>query len=286
MKFVTFRHEDTVRTGVLDEETSRITPLANGEGLVEVIESWDTGAPEFATTTLNLDQVELLAPIPRPRRNIFCIGRNYLEHAKEFADSGFDATASASHIPEYPVVFTKAPSTVIGTGAEIDPHLNLTNGLDYEAELGVIIGTGGRNITRDQAMEHVWGYTNINDVTARDMQKKHAQWFLGKSLDTHCPMGPWAVTRDEIGDAPLDLLCTVNGEVRQQANTADLIFDIPTIIETISAGITLEPGDVIATGTPVGVGIGFTPPKFLAPGDVIEVSFSNLGTLRNQVGQG
>lgn len=286
MKFITFRHEGTTRTGVLDADTSQITPLANGEGLVDVIEAWDQNTPEFAKTTLSLDEVELLAPIPRPRRNIFCVGRNYLEHAKEFADSGFDATASASHIPDHPVIFTKAPSTVIGTEADIDPHLHLTDGLDYEAELGVIIGTGGRNITKEEAMNHVWGYTNINDVTARDMQKKHAQWFLGKSLDTHCPMGPWAVTRDEVGDEPLDLLCTVNGETRQQANTADLIFDIPTIIETISAGITLEPGDVIATGTPVGVGIGFTPPKFLAPGDVIEVSFSKLGTLRNQVGQG
>lgn len=286
MKFVTFRHEGTTRTGVLDADAAQITPLANGEGLVDVIETWDQSAPEFSTSTLSLEEVELLAPIPRPRRNIFCIGRNYLEHAKEFADSGFDATASASHIPDHPVVFTKAPSTVIGTEAEIDPHLQLTDGLDYEAELGVIIGTGGRNITREEAMNHVWGYTNINDVTARDMQKKHAQWFLGKSLDTHCPMGPWAVTRDEVGDEPLDLLCTVNGETRQQANTADLIFDIPTIIETISAGITLEPGDVIATGTPVGVGIGFKPPKFLAPGDVVEVSFSKLGTLRNQVGQG
>lgn len=286
MKFITFRHEGTTRTGVLDADSAQITPLANGEGLVDVIEAWDQSAPEFSTSTLSLEEVELLAPIPRPRRNIFCIGRNYLEHAKEFADSGFDATAGASHIPEYPVVFTKAPSTVIGTEAEIDPHLHLTDGLDYEAELGVIIGTGGRNITREEAMNHVWGYTNINDVTARDMQKKHAQWFLGKSLDTHCPMGPWAVTRDEVGDQPLDLLCTVNGETRQQANTADLIFDIPTIIETISAGITLEPGDVIATGTPVGVGIGFKPPKFLSPGDVVEVSFSKLGTLRNQVGHG
>ena len=253
--------------------------------MLTVIASGTSDIP-LSNTTLSLSDVDLLAPIPRPRRNIFCIGRNYLDHAKEFADSGFDATASDSHIPDYPVVFTKAPSTVIATGDEIDPHLNLTEALDYEAELGVIIGTGGRGITKEQAMDHVWGYTNINDVTARDMQKKHAQWFLGKSLDTHCPMGPWAVTRDEVGDQPLDLLCTVNGETRQQANTADLIFDIPTIIETISAGITLEPGDIIATGTPVGVGIGFNPPKFLSPGDVVEVSFTHLGTLRNQVGRG
>lgn len=286
MKFITYKHQDTTQTGVLDAETNTITPLDGDQDLLTVIASGTTSDIRLSSTTLSLSDVDLLAPIPRPRRNIFCIGRNYLDHAKEFADSGFDATASDSHIPDYPVVFTKAPSTVIATGDDIDPHLNLTEALDYEAELGVIIGTGGRGITKEQAMDHVWGYTNINDVTARDMQKKHAQWFLGKSLDTHCPMGPWAVTRDEVGDQPLDLLCTVNGETRQQANTADLIFDIPTIIETISAGITLEPGDIIATGTPVGVGIGFKPPKFLSPGDVVEVSFTHLGTLRNQVGQG
>lgn len=285
MKFITYKHQETTQTGVLDAETNTITPLDGDQDMLTVIAS-GTSDIRLSNTTLSLSDVDLLAPIPRPRRNIFCIGRNYLDHAKEFADSGFDATASDSHIPDYPVVFTKAPSTVIATGDEIDPHLNLTEALDYEAELGVIIGTGGRGITKEQAMDHVWGYTNINDVTARDMQKKHAQWFLGKSLDTHCPMGPWAVTRDEVGDQPLDLLCTVNGETRQQANTADLIFDIPTIIETISAGITLEPGDIIATGTPVGVGIGFNPPKFLSPGDVVEVSFTHLGTLRNQVGRG
>ena len=283
MKFITYKHQETTQTGVLDAETNTITPLDGDQDMLTVIASGTSDIP-LSNTTLSLSDVDLLAPIPRPRRNIFCIGRN--DHAKEFADSGFDATASDSHIPDYPVVFTKAPSTVIATGDEIDPHLNLTEALDYEAELGVIIGTGGRGITKEQAMDHVWGYTNINDVTARDMQKKHAQWFLGKSLDTHCPMGPWAVTRDEVGDQPLDLLCTVNGETRQQANTADLIFDIPTIIETISAGITLEPGDIIATGTPVGVGIGFNPPKFLSPGDVVEVSFTHLGTLRNQVGRG
>ena len=197
MKFITYNHHDTTQTGVLDAETNTITPLDGDQDLLTVIASGTTSDIRLSNTTLSLSDVELLAPIPRPRRNIFCIGRNYLDHAKEFADSGFDATARDSHIPDYPVVFTKAPSTVIATGDDIDPHLNLTKALDYEAELGVIIGTGGRGITKEQAMDHVWGYTNINDVTARDMQKKHAQWFLGKSLDTHCPMGPWAVTRDE-----------------------------------------------------------------------------------------
>jgi 2-keto-4-pentenoate hydratase/2-oxohepta-3-ene-1,7-dioic acid hydratase in catechol pathway len=289
LKLVTFRHQGTEQTGVLSEDASTVTAVPGSQDLLSLIENWDGAAAQLAVATgraINIADVELLAPIPLPRRNIFCVGRNYVEHAKEFANSGYDATASATAQPEYPVVFTKAPSTVIGTGADIDPHTSVTNELDYEAELGVIIGKGGRGISQADALDHVWGYTIINDVTARDLQKDHKQWFLGKSLDTHAPMGPWAVTRDEVGDGPLDLLCTVNGETRQKATTADLIFDIPTIIETISAGITLQPGDIIATGTPVGVGIGFTPPRFLTTGDVVEISISKLGTLRNRIGEG
>ncbi|GAA1883549.1 fumarylacetoacetate hydrolase family protein [Paeniglutamicibacter psychrophenolicus] len=289
MKFVTFNHRGTEHAGVLNEEGTGVIPVPGSQDLLSLIDNWTEAASQLATVTgpaINLADVELLAPIPVPRRNIFCVGRNYVEHAKEFANSGYDATASATAQPEYPVVFTKAPSTVIGTGADIDPHTGVTSELDYEAELGVIIGIGGRGISRADALDHVWGYTIINDVTARDLQKDHKQWFLGKSLDTHAPMGPWAVTRDEIGDGPLDLHCSVNGETRQKATTADLIFDIPTIIETISAGITLQPGDIIATGTPVGVGIGFTPPRFLGTGDVVEISITGLGTLSNRIGEG
>lgn len=289
MKLVTFRYQGTQQTGVLNEDASTVTAVPGGQDLLSLIDSWDSAAAQLAALTgeaIPATEIELLAPIPLPRRNIFCVGRNYVEHAKEFANSGYDATASATAQPEYPVVFTKAPSTVIGTNADVDPHTGVTSELDYEAELGVIIGTGGRGISKADALDHVWGYTIINDVTARDLQKDHKQWFLGKSLDTHCPMGPWAVTRDEVGDGPLDLLCTVNGETRQKATTADLIFDIPTIIETISAGITLQPGDIIATGTPVGVGIGFTPPRFLSSGDVVEITISKLGTLRNLIGEG
>lgn len=289
MKLVTFRHNGTQQTGVLNTDATTVTAVQGGQDLLSLIENWDSAAAQLAASTVEeipVADVELLAPIPLPRRNIFCVGRNYVEHAKEFANSGYDATASATPQPEYPVVFTKAPSTVIGTGADVDPHTGVTSELDYEAELGVIIGTGGRGISKADALHHVWGYTIINDVTARDLQKDHKQWFLGKSLDTHAPMGPWAVTRDEVGDGPLDLHCTVNGETRQKATTADLIFDIPTIIETISAGITLQPGDIIATGTPVGVGIGFTPPRFLSSGDVVEITISKLGTLRNRIGEG
>lgn len=289
MKLVTFLHQGAELTGVFDDAAGTVRPAAPGQDLVSLIGSWAEAGPALAASdgpVINLSDVELLAPIPVPRRNIFCVGRNYTEHAKEFANSGYDATASASHLPEYPVVFTKAPSTVTGPGAVVEPHKSVTSELDYEAELGVIIGTGGRGITRENALEHVWGYTIINDVTARDLQKNHKQWFLGKSLDTHCPMGPWAVTADEVGTGALDLLCTVNGETRQKATTADLIFDIPTIIATISAGITLQPGDIIATGTPVGVGIGFNPPKFLHSGDVVEISITGLGTLTNTIGDG
>ncbi|HEV7827096.1 MAG TPA: fumarylacetoacetate hydrolase family protein [Mycobacteriales bacterium] len=293
MKFVGYREGGRRKVGVLVAEGSQVVPLAaalpgalaDDAGLTELIEQWDVlgGKLDVGAAAVDLGGLALTAPIPVPRRNIFCVGRNYREHAEEFGRSGYDSTGGTSHQPDAPVVFTKAPSTVVGPGADIDPHPEVTSELDYEAELGVIIGRGGRGISVEAAADHVWGYTIVNDVTARDLQKTHKQWFLGKSLDTFCPMGPYAVTADEVGDGPLEVVCTVNGEVRQRASTADLIFDIPTIIATISAGITLQPGDVIATGTPAGVGIGFTPPRFLRGGDVVEITITGLGTLTNRV---
>ena len=211
--------------------------------------------------------------------------RNYHEHAKEFTRSGFDSSASsaADAIPSAPIIFTKVPESVIATGADIRYPTGLSDSLDYEAELGLVIGRAGRGISKTQAYSHVCGYTIINDVTARDLQGRHKQWFLGKSLDTFCPMGPWLVTPDELDPANLSVKCWVNDELRQNANTRDLIFDIPTLIETISAGITLQPGDVIATGTPAGVGIGFTPPKFLQRGDRVTIEIEGLGRLSNTV---
>jgi 2-keto-4-pentenoate hydratase/2-oxohepta-3-ene-1,7-dioic acid hydratase in catechol pathway len=237
---------------------------------------------QMSDEALSLSAVELLAPIPRPARNIFCVGKNYSNHAREFARSGFDAGAGNA-IPEYPIVFTKPPETVIASGHDVWSAADLTASLDYEAELAVIIGKGGRGIAKADALNHVWGYTTINDVTARDWQRLHKQWFLGKSFDTFCPMGPIAVTVDEIDCANLDVKCWINGELRQNANTRDLIFDVPTVIETISAGITLLPGDIIATGTPEGVGIGFDPPKFLKSGDVMRIEIQGLGRLENAV---
>jgi 2-keto-4-pentenoate hydratase/2-oxohepta-3-ene-1,7-dioic acid hydratase in catechol pathway len=226
----------------------------------------------------------LLAPIPRPAKNIFCVGKNYVEHAKEFQNSGFDQSSSGQEVPDLPIVFTKASTSVTGPDSDVDSRHDAHGTLDYEGEVGVIIGTGGRGISKEAAYDHVFGYTVINDVTARQAQNEHKQWFLGKSPDTFCPMGPCIVTADEIGDVTkLKLTTRVNGEVRQDAVVQDLIFDIPTIIETISRAITLEPGDIIATGTPVGVGIGFKPPKYLQAGDVMQVSITGMGLLENRI---
>jgi 2-keto-4-pentenoate hydratase/2-oxohepta-3-ene-1,7-dioic acid hydratase in catechol pathway len=231
-----------------------------------------------------LDSVRLVAPIPRPRRNIFCVGKNYHAHAKEFAGSGFDSSAKAGgDIPAVPIYFTKVPESVIGPEEPIVIVPAVSDATDYEAELAVVIGRGGKGIQAADAMAHVWGYTIINDVTARDWQQRHLQWHLGKSFDTYCPMGPWLVSADECDATRTGIRCYVNGEERQNANTADLIFDIPTLIETLSAGITLYPGDVIATGTPVGVGIGFKPPRYLKPGDLVRVEIDGIGALQNPV---
>lgn len=231
-----------------------------------------------------LDPAAVSAPIV-PKRNIMCVGKNYYAHAHEFTKSGFDSSAKdqSEAIPTAPIVFTKAPETVIGPGQDIRYPAGLSDGIDYEAELGVVIGKGGRGITKDQAAAHIFGYTIINDVTARDLQSKHKQWFIGKSLDTFCPMGPYLVTADEVDGTDLDLKCWVNGELRQDANTSDLIFDVATLIETLSAGLTLKPGDVIATGTPAGVGIGFDPPKYLQPGDEVAIEIAGLGRLSNRL---
>ncbi len=225
----------------------------------------------------------LCAPVPRPAKNIFCVGKNYHEHAKEFAGSGFDATAKEV-VPEAPVVFSKPPTSVIGPGEPIPAHLDPTGSVDYEGELAVVIGRGGRGIRKADALSHVFGYTIVNDVTARTLQHKHRQWVIGKGIDGFCPMGPVIVTADEVPDpGALRLRTFVNGEKRQDASVSDLIFEIPTLIETLSAGITLEPGDIIATGTPVGVGLGFKPPRFLKPGDVVRIEVDKIGALENPV---
>ncbi|MEC7256475.1 MAG: fumarylacetoacetate hydrolase family protein, partial [Pseudomonadota bacterium] len=229
-----------------------------------------------------LSEVDIEAPVPRPDRNIFCVGKNYHAHALEFSRSGFDSSAAQGELPEFPIIFSKVPETVVASGAPVLIDPGVSPAIDYEAELAVIIGKGGRGIRPEDAMSHVWGYTIVNDVTARDLQGRYSQWLIGKSQDTFCPMGPFAVTADELDVADTTVTTWVNGEMRQNANTRDLIFDVPTIISTISAGLTLMPGDIIATGTPEGVGIGFKPPKYLRAGDVVKVEISGIGTLENR----
>jgi 2-keto-4-pentenoate hydratase/2-oxohepta-3-ene-1,7-dioic acid hydratase in catechol pathway len=220
------------------------------------------------------------APISHPAKNIICLGLNYSSHVKESAQ----ARGREAKIPEHPVFFTKAPTTVNGPYDPIPWDPTVTEQVDYEVELGVVIGIGGRNITRARALEHVFGYTVINDVSARDLQMRHLQWFKGKSLDGFCPMGPVVVTADEFGSPQAKKIGTrVNGVQKQDSTTANMIFPVDAIIEALSKGMTLEAGDVIATGTPEGVGLGRTPQEWLADGDMVETEVEGIGTLRNQV---
>lgn len=227
-----------------------------------------------------LNTLTLVAPIPRPRKNIICLGWNYAEHVDETsANSGRDPK-----IPQHPIVFTKNVTSVIGPGAAIPFDPSLSSALDWEVELGVVIGRGGRNIPYKEALSHLFGYTVINDISARDLQFRHKQFFLGKSLDGGCPMGPWIVTADEIDNPQsLHLECRVNKELKQSSSTGQQIFNIATIIETLSRVMTLEPGDLIATGTPSGVGFARTPPEYLKPGDLVECEIEGIGTLSNPV---
>lgn len=289
MKIAAFLYQGQPGVGRLSADGRHVEPfqLPAAElalGALPVVEALAAGRPlPPAGAAIALDQVQLAAPIPRPRRNIFCVGKNYHAHAREFAGSGFDSSAkSGGDIPADPILFSKVPESVVGPADAIRMPA-VSEAIDYEAELTVVIGRGGKGITEADAMQHVWGYTIINDVTARDWQGRHQQWLLGKSFDTFCPMGPWLVSADEMDGQNTGVRCFVNGEERQNANTKDLIFSIPKLIATLSAGITLYPGDLIATGTPVGVGIGFKPPKYLKAGDVVRVEIDGIGVLENPV---
>ena len=285
MKLAAFDWKGERHLGRLSEDGSAIErfDLPEGtsaeEGVARLI---GHDVPQIVET-LPLSEVNLAAPVPRPHRNIFCVGKNYYEHAHEFAASGFDSSAAKGAVPEAPIVFSKLPETVVPCGAPIKIDAAVTSAVDYEAELAVIIGKAGRNIAPADALGYVWGYSIVNDVTARDLQGRHSQWLIGKSQDSFCPMGPWAVTADEIDLSDTPVRCWVNDELRQDSNTSLLIFDVPTIIAAISNGITLQPGDVIATGTPAGVGIGFDPPRYLIPGDRVRIEIGGIGVLENPV---
>ncbi|MGF6527627.1 fumarylacetoacetate hydrolase family protein [Variovorax sp. PvP013] len=259
-----------------------LTPELAEKGALSLIETLAAGGelPAVSGSKVKVADVVLAAPLPQPRRNVWCVGRNYHAHAKELSASVFkDNNAKAD---EWPIVFTKVPECVVGPHDDVLVPSEISKQIDYEAELAVVIGKGGKNITRAAALEHVFGYTVVNDVTARDVQMRHGQWDMGKSFDTFCPMGPWIVTADEFDGTKTRVRCWVNGELRQDGPTENMIFDIPTLIETISRGITLYPGDIIATGTPAGVGMGMSPPRYLQAGDVVRVEIDGLGAIENK----
>ncbi|MBA2874860.1 fumarylacetoacetate hydrolase family protein [Thermaerobacillus caldiproteolyticus] len=300
MKFVTAERNGEIFVGVIHQErevidvrlaeqvmygditlpSSLLECIALGEAFTDKVRDivkWIEQNPS-EPYVYPLQDVRLLAPIPRPVKNIFCVGKNYVDHAIELG--------SADDIPKHLILFSKVPTTVIGHEATILRHEQVTNELDYEGELAVVIGKRGKAIKKDEALDYVFGYTIINDVTARDLQERHQQYLLGKSLDTFCPMGPWIVHRSFIPNSNrLQIETKVNGETRQKASTEQFIFNVETIIATISQGMTLEPGDIIATGTPAGVGKGMKPPRFLQAGDVVEVTIERIGTLRNYIGE-
>lgn len=287
MRIATIVANGKRRVGLIsaDEKSVSILNLTGEQsqsGAQAVIDLCATGlsVPEVGSERLSLTEVQLESPLPLPRRNLWCVGRNYHAHAKELSSSVFkDNDAN----PEsWPIVFTKVPECVVGPFDDVEIPLGISEQIDYEAELALVIGTGGKNIRRVDALKHVFGYTVVNDVTARDVQIRHQQWDMGKSFDTFCPMGPWIVTADEFDGTAARVRCWVNGELRQDGPTENMIFDIPSLIETISRGITLYPGDVIATGTPAGVGMGMSPPSYLSAGDVVRVEVEGLGAIENK----
>ena len=292
MYLATFELNGRTDWGAVDRERKLVYPKEKVLGrsapdsLAEYIEK--TGCGSFAAPELTsldggiaLKDVRLLAPMPNPKRNVFCVGKNYLDHVREL--STYDIK-QFSPDTELPIFFTKAATCVNGPYDRVSLHRGVSAQVDYEAELAVIIGRAGINIKAKDAYEHIFGYTVLNDFTARDLQKDHKQWFKGKSLDGHCPMGPWIATRDEISDPQsLNIASYVNGEVRQNSNTGNMIFSIARLIEDLSKGMTLLPGDVLATGTPSGVGAGFNPPKFLKKGDRVKVAVEGIGGIENEM---
>lgn len=285
-KYVCFLDGSKRCLGRLDDEmVVPVSPPAGLPGEDPMISLIRSGAvPTDTGAARALSEIQLCAPIHQPSKNVICVGLNYHAHADEFSSSGYDsATKAEQSTPSHPIVFTKAPNSLTGAFNDVKVPWGHTNEVDYEAELAVVIGQGGRHIAKEDAYNHVFGYSVINDVTARDLQRDHKQWFLGKSIDSFCPMGPSIVTADEVEPENLELRCWVNGELRQSSNTRDLIFDIPTLIATISASMELCPGDIIATGTPKGVGIGYTPPRFLHPGDTVRVEISSIGIIENTI---
>lgn len=285
MRFASWSWGGRDHVGTISQDGREATPLAVRDpalGTLPLIQAMarDEALPQPSGARLPVDVITLRSPLPRPLRSLFCVGRNYHAHAAELAGSVFNAKPEAE---AWPIVFGKLAECVIGPNDTVQlPAPAASVQIDYESELAVVIGRGGRNILRSRAMDHVFGYTVVNDVTARDVQMRHQQWDLGKSFDTFCPMGPWIVTADEVDGRDTRVRGWVNGTLRQDGQTRDMIFDIPTLIETCSRGITLYPGDVIATGTPAGVGMGLKPPQWLRSGDIVRIEIDGVGVIENR----
>lgn len=296
MKLATYRFDGGAGPALVvgDQVVNVRQRLGPPDTLVEIIELGSVAelerlqrmAEQRGVDTEPLEMAKLLAPIPKPTKNVFCLGLNYQAHIAEGRGQRGPGAADQADRPEWPTYFTKAPTAVIGPDDTIPLHAHVTEALDWEVELAIIVGKRGRDIAPEDAFEYIFGYTVLNDISAREVQRRHGQqWFKGKSLDGSCPMGPWIVTRDEFADPPdLRLQCRVNGEVKQDSRTSLMIFDIPAIISGLSAGLTLEPGDIIATGTPEGVGFARQPPEVLKAGDIVECEIDGIGVLRNPVG--
>ena len=295
MKLLTFRKDGAESIGALSENGKYVYPLTafgiTDQSMNELIDNWtlekkerienrmsDGGVrPEYRVTEL-----EILAPIPVPKQDMICLGINYMEHAAESAR--YKKEAFGGERP-YAVYFSKRINEAVPDKGIIESHSDLTDSLDYEAELAFIVGKDARDVAEEDVEEYIFGYTIINDVSAREVQTRHKQWYFGKSLDRFTPMGPWIVTADEISFPPrLAVRSRVNGELRQDGNTKQLIFGIPHIMQELTRGMTLKAGTVVATGTPAGAGMGFDPPKFLKPGDVVECEIESIGRLTNTVG--
>jgi 2-keto-4-pentenoate hydratase/2-oxohepta-3-ene-1,7-dioic acid hydratase in catechol pathway len=264
--------------GASDDTSTMLGIIRGGAATLEKLRALEK---KPGVATLDLANVKLHAPIPRPAKNVFCVGWNYLEHFEE----GAKKLQDNRELPKWPVFFSKAPTAVTGPYDNVPFHANVSTSLDWEVELGVVIGTPGINIAEADAMKHIWGYTVINDVSWRDIQRRHGgQWHKGKSMDGSCPMGPWIVTADSIDPDNVRVTCRVNGTAKQDSNTKFLYFKLPRIIAELSAGMTLEAGDIIATGTPEGVGFARNPPEFMKPGDLMETEIEGIGTMRNPIG--
>jgi 2-keto-4-pentenoate hydratase/2-oxohepta-3-ene-1,7-dioic acid hydratase in catechol pathway len=277
LRYVTFEHQGRSRPGVLDGD--RVTAIDCATLLDYIALQSDARAERHGKEAYALSEVALAAPV-RPHKNIFCVGRNYLDHALE----GARASGRDLKLPDVPTFFTKAPTAIANPDQTIELSASISREYDWEAELAVVIGARVKDLSPESALSAVFGYTAFNDLTARDLQRAHLQWFKGKSLDGAAPMGPWIVAAGEIGDAQnLGISLRVNGREKQRSNTARMIFSLPLLISSLSRGMTLEPGDVIATGTPEGVGFARMPPEFLKDGDEVEVEIEKIGVLRNRI---